>query len=135
MQAFHNFINLFPSATFPLMLAAFGLPALQQKLHHLLKIQSGKTKILLSGLLSLSLASLPVALGFLHENLKVLGGYTALVFTIISYVYQFLIKETPSVAIDLGMAVPAPQLVVAPIVASPLVSKPPVDPATEQLGA
>lgn len=116
MHDIKHFVESFPPGVFPLLAAALGLSAFQQKLHHWLSVQSGRIKMLISVGLSILIVLIPHWIGILQGNTDLLGAYSAEVLSGMTVFYTFLIKETPQINADLSpeqIVVPDPP--VAPV--------------------
>lgn len=102
MQTIKNFIDSFPPGVFPLLAAALGLSAMQQKLHHWLSIQNAKVKMTITIVLSILVVLLPHWIGILQGTKDMLGAYSTMVLSAMTIFYHFLIKEVPDLNVDLS---------------------------------
>lgn len=103
MHNIKQFIESVPPGVFPLLAAALGLSAFQQKLHHWLSVQSGKLKMTISMILSVLIVLLPHWIGILSGNKYLLGAYTTEVLSAMTIFYTFLIKESSQINEDLSL--------------------------------
>lgn len=109
LHTIKQYIDSVPPGVFPLLAAALGLSAFQQKLHKWLSVQNSKLKMLISIVLSIAIVLLPHWIGILSGGKDLLGGYTTMVLSAMTVFYHFLIKETPDLNVDL-----APDVLIEP---------------------
>lgn len=102
MHAIKDFLLSFPPGFFPLLAAALGLSAFQQKIHKWISYQKSWFKVTVSVVLSSLLVLLPHWIGLLQGDKNLLGAYTAEVFTVMSVFYNFLLKEKNQLNVDLS---------------------------------
>lgn len=120
MHAIKDFLLSFPPGFFPLLAAALGLSAFQQKVHKWISYQKSWFKVTVSVALSSLLVLLPHWIGLLQGDKNLLGAYTTEVFTVMSVFYNFLLKEKPQLNDDLTpdappLVEPRPEVQPAPV--------------------
>jgi hypothetical protein len=102
MEAIKTFVNSLPAGLIPLILASPLISVFQSKIHKWLSVQSSKVKMLISLVLSILVVLIPHWIGLLKGDATLMGAYTSAFLTGMTLFYNFILKEKPSLDVDLS---------------------------------
>ena len=95
-----HFYHSIPKEVWALLASSIGLSAVQMKLTKWFSLQSDKVKQFVTGLISLLAVVVPAITGLLSASPQILGAYTTLVFTGMTFSYRYVVKPASNLLKD-----------------------------------